>query len=234
MPDLARWERQCARADLMEPVRIRCQLGSPLCTRGTTPCVHLDALLAFVALHAMRYPGHDLPWAPVVGDEMLEIPLPLAQHHSGVYQCSMLWPETGPRASAAGFIQRPTTEHMHLVAARSVPVLHGVTRQRRKLVELWPVRSLIAYAVGRPDQIRRLLRRVPSVGHRRGQGYGRVVGWVVEPCDQPDAWASWDGVARRPIPAAGGMVQGVRPPYWFRDWWEPAVTPGDPLPAGAP
>lgn len=69
------------------------------------------------------------------------------------------------------------------------------------------------YAVGDIERVRDLLSDVTHVGKKAAQGYGRINQWEVEPF--PHDWSvRRDGKPTRAIPAQGGVLYGVRPPYW--------------------
>lgn len=88
------------------------------------------------------------------------------------------------------------------------------------------VERLIWYAIGDPDEVRRLLTdHITHIGKKHNRGYGIVAAWDVEPWDGPaDRWL-WreDGTPARAIPTTmlddwRGEVAwaGFRPPYWLQ------------------
>ena len=226
--DWRRWENICQRDGEFAPLRVTATLSAPLA--GPTPYVHLDALLAWAAIHIAPHPAAHRPFAPTSASrDITDVPIPVARDESGVWCCSALWvPDDTPRGQVA-WSQRPTVEHMHLLAAKQVAVTHGPTRARREHLTVWAAATMTAHLVGHPDWIPRLLDHIPSVGKKRSQGYGVVRAWRVEPAGEPDAWRGWGGMVRRPLPDPAGRMMGIRPPYWYRPWWEPAVAPGEAL-----
>lgn len=72
------------------------------------------------------------------------------------------------------------------------------------------------YAVGEQDGVRQFLSMVTNVGKKTDQGWGRVLRWQVEPW--PEDWSIHGpgGRLMRAIPAPGGELTGIRPPYWQR------------------
>lgn len=223
--DRRRWENICRREAEFMPLRVTCRLAAPLA--GPTAHVHLDALLAWAALHVAHYPQAHRPHAPTSSSrDVTDVPIPVLRDASGVWCCSALWVPDGTPRGRVAWSQRPTVEHMHLLAARQVAVTHGPTRARREELVVWPAHALTAHLIGHPDWVARLLDRIGSVGKKRSQGYGVVAGWLVEPVDDPGSWQVWGGVVRRPLPDPAGRMMGVRPPYWYRPWWRAAIAPG--------
>lgn len=72
------------------------------------------------------------------------------------------------------------------------------------------------YAVGDMQRVSDLLADVTHIGKKPAQGWGRVNGWEIEPW--PDDWSVRRGGqltrAVPAVPAASGMLYGIRPPYW--------------------
>lgn len=80
------------------------------------------------------------------------------------------------------------------------------------------------YAVGSIERVRELLGGVTHIGKKGAQGWGRVNGWEVEPWEHD--WSVWRGQQlMRAIPAAGGTLYGVRPPYWRASHQTPCRLP---------
>jgi CRISPR type IV-associated protein Csf3 len=223
------WERKCDRLDAI-PLRVEAVLASPLAGRGY---VHLDALLAFAAMHDCHYPGASRAHAVTSADALHDPPpLPFASH-GATWASSCLWPVSDDRASTA-WGMRPAVEYAHLAQPNAIRLDAGATRMRRERIALWPARRLVAYCLGDPDLIESMLaRHAGSVGHKRSQGYGRVERWEIH--DDAAAHDRWrvtaDGRrASRELPHEMGERMGVRPPYWYRPWWLPAIAAGAPLP----
>jgi hypothetical protein len=93
-------------------------------------------------------------------------------------------------------------------------------------------------AVGDLRRVRELLARVPSLGRRRSQGYGRVIAWDVRPAAADHSWfAPSEGgpILMRPMPAGaelpGGLVgwrpdfASVCPPYHHPARYIEAIVP---------
>lgn len=217
---------QAIRNRPMVPVRIVAHLAAPLCSRDGH--VHLDAVLSFAAMHMLHWPGHHRP-AAATSRTVLHDPPPLPLHQlDGVAACSCLWPDVADRARQA-WRMRPALEYAHLAMPNQIRVDSGPTRLRQEQITIWPSPTLTAHAIGEPRLVERLLRGVPSVGHKRSQGYGRVQAWeIVEDDAATMLWrVREDGSAARPLLDTMGIRMGVRPPYWYRPWWQPAIGPGE-------
>lgn len=87
-------------------------------------------------------------------------------------------------------------------------------------------------------EVRRLLKRVDSIGKKTSIGYGQVARWEVEIIDRDLSWFAphEDGqVLMRPLPVGHwlpGDLLGYRrdyggytPPYWQRSFWSEIVVP---------
>lgn len=226
--DWRRYRNICGRTGEFEPLRVEIDLAAPLA--GPAPWVHLDALLAFEALHETHHPAAARDMSPTSSSRgIIDVPLPVLRDRCGVWQCSCLWLTDRDYRGRVAWQMRPTVEHMGLAAASQVAVTQGATRARREQLTVWPAGTMAGYLVGHERTVRKLLARVAAVGKKRSQGYGQVAGFRVRPDVAAETrWARIaDGMAARPIPdPRSSTVIGVRPPYWYRPWWEPAVMPG--------
>lgn len=212
------WARVCREA-VLEPLRVRCVLGSPLCS--IEPLVHLDALLAKRTPPVYRKPA---AWSPTSASVLRPVALPVAWSELGCWECSALWAPDDTLRSISAWRMRPAVEYAHLTAPNNVPTSLGPPRAHDQRIDLWHPATMEAQLVGAADLVRELLAGVTAVGKKRSQGYGRVVRWEVEPCERA-AWREWGGRLRRPIPDPLGAPMGVVPPYWYRPWWRPALAP---------
>ena len=69
------------------------------------------------------------------------------------------------------------------------------------------------YAVGDIDAVRSLLSACTHIGKKTAYGWGRVL-WSVEQWHSD--WSEWrDDTQMRALPADGGILYGIRPPYWL-------------------
>lgn len=88
------------------------------------------------------------------------------------------------------------------------------------------------------DTLYSLLRRVPAIGKKRSQGFGRVARWQVEWCDHDYSWfapSAGGTVLMRPLPACDELPKdlvGCRPdfaaclsPYWHPDRFREVLIP---------
>lgn len=79
------------------------------------------------------------------------------------------------------------------------------------------VRSITWYVLGEQEGIERLLKRVKALGRLSRAGNGRVMKWVVEPCDDQNAWK------QRCFPADQGVDLPVRAPAWHKSRLVPCL-----------
>lgn len=226
--DWERWQRICFdRTDEFRPLRVEIVVAAPVCSR--TPWLHFDAILANQArIYAKHWSARPLPNMPTRTDKIVEIPLPVTRDPElRVWRCSCLWPaDSDVVPTEAHWVMRPSTEYWFLARPRLVRTQSGHTRMRRERITLWPAAVWEAELEGHPHYVRRLVERIAAIGKKRSQGYGRVIHTAVTELDRPARWREWDGCAARPIPHPDGPETGVRPPYWHRPWWEPAIEPG--------
>lgn len=66
------------------------------------------------------------------------------------------------------------------------------------------------YCIGHREQIRHLIRLVRALGKKRHLGMGTVLRWTVA----RSSVSPEEIIARRAIPAEGGMLRAIRAPYW--------------------
>jgi len=76
--------------------------------------------------------------------------------------------------------------------------------------------SVSWYVVGDKPEIESLLAHITHIGKKTSQGNGRIIRWQVEAC--PHDWSIYgEGGLMRAIPDEGGILYGIRPPYWLRE-----------------
>lgn len=97
---------------------------------------------------------------------------------------------------------------------------HTTTYLRHALHISW-------YVVGDRDAIVELLDHGSHIGKKVAQGNGRIIRWNVEPW--ADDWSVYgaDGRLMRAIPAADGVLHGIRPSYWLPGNQTLCRLPGD-------
>lgn len=215
------------------PLRVEIHLIAPLYLTGQP--LHLDALLAFERVR--HEPGrssgpHSVAWEPT---EAEEVSLPLAVLHDGPrwwYRCSAAWPTgTGSRQFWG---KRFDGQHLDMVdmgKATQVVTTLGPFKAMKVPVEAAMVPSLVFWAIGERERVKRGLKRLRFLGKKGAQGYGEVSRVEVETVDaEPTIWdLDWrreDGRPARNLPATwarerGLQVEGeitapLRPPYWRR------------------
>jgi len=77
--------------------------------------------------------------------------------------------------------------------------------------------SVSWYVVGDRAGVSDLLSTMTHIGKKAAQGWGRINEWEVNQVGKD--WSTYDddGNLMRSIPAAQGIVYGIRPSYWLRE-----------------
>lgn len=96
-----------------------------------------------------------------------------------------------------------------------VPTSGGRYRGYRMPVAYRHALAVTWHVVGLAEQIRDLLALVTHVGKKREMGWGAVIGWSVTPSATDHSVTGPNGRLMRPVPMAGGVLYGLRPPYWL-------------------
>lgn len=182
----------------------------------------IDAILAYWALYAQlgeEALALNLPGTPA----FVEAELPLGREVWGDlwwWQCSApLYDQAAPlhvthyhRRFDAQAAETRTT-------AGRVEVRGGPYKALRQQTQTRLAPQIAWHCIGDAEEIRRLLRRCDAVGALRGQGYGVVTRWTVEPGGE-EALARF----QRPLPVdfatergiSGSVLRwGIRPPGWL-------------------
>jgi len=212
------------------PLRVTVQTLTPVVSLDL---LNFDGLLAKAMVLATWgtgvFPASESPYW---------LPLPLAYtEHVGL----PLWHATtlfrvGGAEGATHYHKRTEDNPYSLLAIR--PAL-GQRRPRRQpstaagqymnyripepyqVAEYWECLCL-----GHAGELARLLPYLQGIGKDCAQGYGRILGWTVEPHDGPLAPDDTDEVWRpTPTTTVTGVLSGWTPPYWRRDLWLPCRVP---------
>lgn len=214
------------------PLRITVRLRTPAALYGW-PWIMLDGLLAHLAARRRSPDGYRvLPSQRVLPLEELVGELPL-DRAGPVYRASASF--FGDAEPALFTIyKRFDTKRLDVfrVRRRRIETAKGPFRSWRVNLLVMPSRTVVFYARGDPDEIRRLLEALPAVGHKRVAGFGIVDSVTVEETGE-DCSLACRGVATRPLPVSmlesyeGRLYVGTyRPPYWDRTRTTLLVAPG--------
>lgn len=231
LPELAPYaERYAALA--YEPLRITAHMGQGSCIGGSQ---HLDSLLTYGLLmdaHQGAFRG--------LGDDArgYRLPLPIRALWTSpegwpLHACTVF---EAPEVLIGTDVKvQPTLQGAYTRNARkdgtSRPFLvedaSGRFMSRRLFRATATARTWSADCLGHAEELRSLLRWVPSIGAEGATGFGEVLEWTVEPCDS-FRLVTDDGRLRRNITeAAAGVLLpwapvdcavpvAYTPPYWVR------------------
>ena len=214
----------------MIPLRVEARLGRAIVNPSRR--IALDALLAAAVAQRDRLP-------PPVDDLIVPIEIPVQRSACGRYHLAS-FSEQSVEVREKGYInKRPIVDEAQMFASEKVTRIQisaGPSKGYRIPIEKGHLVGdrLVWWCIGDVDEIRALLATVHHLGKRRAVGYGRVLEWLVEPCEP---WGDGfpvvrDGRALRPLPADHEGVTERRLamgalsyPYWQRERWEEVLVP---------
>ena len=207
----------------MDIVKITMRVQSPLILSGP---LHLDGLLS--AVHPAMY-NRCKPIRQDMDDAAIKAaPLPLYSIRSSeTAEYNWVWAATvAELPETAIFNQDFLTKNWSGEDVRefrmAVKTASGALRNRLITLPVILTPEIYFYCATKSiGELKRLLRRVQSIGGMRRVGYGVVSDWLVEPVEL--CWQdiiAKNGVARRNLPASFGEGEGVsvniHPPYWHK------------------
>lgn len=194
-------------------------LSTPLVFSATSRYpLCFDALLTAVAAGSLPT-GID----PVPG-VYKEVPIPLAKDESGkFYHASALAVLAPCSLSQDVWVQQFTEAAAPCIKNDKVDTGRGALRNKKELLHLVVTPAVRFWAVGDPEAVVQLVKKVHYIGVRRAVGYGKVVRRTIAYVDRDYSVVDPDGNPARPIPiSARSSVPSnweiwraaYRPPYW--------------------
>ncbi|MFA5636873.1 MAG: hypothetical protein WC977_13330 [Anaerovoracaceae bacterium] len=211
----------------MMPFRARAWLRTGVVSDATLP---LDGVLLYQAMRRKYGPQQaTLPGTVVVQPEAADVPLKIVGlgQPDWFYACSFAqWPRDTAEGKAY-WEKRVDTKRLDIVdlgRASRVVVEKGRYRSYHMPVFYRAALWVEWFGVGDIETIDALLRDVWAIGKKTSQGWGRIIRWEVAP------WmADWSVMAgarlMRAVPEEGGVLWGIRPPYWRRENQVPCRMP---------
>lgn len=208
----------------MDIVKLTAKVKTPIAINSP---LHLDGLLS--AVHPAMHNIENRPTRyDADGSTVVQAPLPLCSiRSSGGDLYDWVW-----AASATEFPDTAMLEGDAIVkrwTASDVEcfrlVLSTATGALRNRLVRFPIvvtPEVYFYCMtSNWGELRRIVRRVKSIGGLRKSGYGIIDCWEIESCD-----LNWrevivkDGIARRNLPASFGEGESInistKPPYWHK------------------
>lgn len=190
--------------------------------------LHVDGIISWAG--EFRRPPGTLPSRT---DAIEELPLPLRSEKvngTKVYRASALFPVEAVEDSRH-YRKRFRMEHaLRYCADATINQSTGPFRSYNNRLNVVVTEALIGWFDGDRSDIRKWLRALKGVGHKRAHGYGRVVGIDIEASDE-DRCLAWEGRATRFLPHPRGLkLVRPRPPYWNRTETVRCLVPGEPIP----
>lgn len=221
----------------MQPLRVTAKLLTNYAPNEPSGAVHLDGLLALAVAEA-----HPCPFKHSDAASVMPLPLKLLwQDAQGkpLYASGNLMPDTEIKSSEYWHKRYPNdkTEFIGRIDAADVakpkrqPSMNanntaGRYKDYRTPLAVRTAKTLDGLCVGNLEEVSRLLQYITHVGKKGSQGFGRVVGWTVEPCE-----ATLEQVlSGRALPVESGLRKDGNPvyccwtpPYWHMPWAAPCL-----------
>lgn len=201
-----------------EPLRITATLRTGVLSDNYLP---LDALL-YYQVHRRAYGPQDvtIPGAKRLQQNDRKPPMPLDRATiNGWWMWTASFAQWGPHSDGQShWVKRFDRQYEGLVdfgkRRGKIDTSSGKYRGYNMPVQYRHALWVRWYATGDKGAITEFLADVTHIGKKAAQGFGRVIGWTVEPW--PEQWWLRDGRDKlmRAMPEAGGVLYGVRPSYW--------------------
>lgn len=201
-----------------EPLQVTAHLQSPVVT--SDGYLYIDSILSAVvmrqeygwleatAANTCIRPVRDLPIAKRGSGDLWYYAASVAQWQGAVSHQTHYWTKS---LDMDATFRLSATEHKRVLIAG------GPYKGWRMPVFCRHALSVHWYVVGGMAEIRELLAHVPSIGSERARGYGSVLRWDVAPWHADWSERGAAGQVMRCLPAASGVLRGIRPPYWLRE-----------------
>lgn len=214
-----------------QPLKVTARLRCGVIADGLLP---LDAVLYFAA-HRRAFPGERIvslsrDLVPSSDERVPLLPLkrvPTGTSPDFFYAASAAqWPAETTEGIAHWTKQFRTRYTDLLEPPRAkLNTSGGAYRGYRMPVAYRHALALTWFVVGEPIEIRELLALVTHLGKKTVQGWGAVIDWTVAPHDHDWSVTGPNGEVMRPVPQEGGILHGVRPPYWLPRHQLPCALP---------
>jgi len=218
-----------------EPLEIRLTIYGVF---GGYDPLALDGLLAWCVVHEATH-GRGLPNA----EDGYDIPLPLAclwRSHEGfpLWAATQFWP-SGHAYDDVSYYHKKAQRGEWTRTKRgrfTITNMTGRYVERRVPMPTHLANHWVAWCLGNPEEIARLLEMLTHIGKRRAAGYGEIRQWVILSASEFSPIRN--GVLVRAIPAAAvpemeGWPSGIIPAGqpvlvgWTPPLWKPALfAPG--------
>lgn len=190
--------------------------------------LHVDGIVAWAG--SFRYPPDREP--PGRNDEPEELPLPLmAESLNGhrVFRASALFPVDPVGIDRRFWRSRFRVEKAGAMKA-TVNQSTGEFRSYNNALEILICSQMVGWFEGDRRDVKKWLKRLRAIGHKRSMGYGKVIGVDLDETDE-DRCIKWDGRAQRWLPHDKGLrFVRPRPPYWNAVGKVRCLAPGDQIP----
>jgi len=174
--------------------------------------IHLDALLCAIA--AKKHPNfnNDLNRNEKPDDIFIPLQRSLIKKNL-VWHASALFVEEKTVETLRYWRNRFRDNRAHLTEG-TLNLMRGPYRMYNMPMTPKLLTKLCAYASGDIDKTEVLLKQIKKIGHKRGWGYGRVIGYSIE--ETPEDWSLVkNGIAMRWLPdEKGNKLVRTTPPYW--------------------
>ena len=211
------------------PVRVVFHLdGSGVCYDRRSP-IHLDSLLNYLLVpYKSSVPGGGLNRSDPIDEFGLPLK-PCGEKPFRFWAASALMP-IGEVVETSSFWQKKFNER-DADFCNGVPNTENATYcNRLKSFPVFLIWEMEAFAMVPSITKISILKRFKYLGKKHHEGYGRVIGVDIEPCDKNYSVVR-GGIAMRWIPHASGThFLRPRPPYWSLQDRTQCIAPGEPVP----
>jgi CRISPR type IV-associated protein Csf3 len=204
----------------MIPLRITAYLQSGVVT---DPFLPIDGILYYLA-HREAYGEQDVTRSgdqTYPGGQHIELPLKRAHipYQPWFYAASFAQWSTPHVDGTDHWVKRFDQRHSDLIDFQGrrgkIIVEQNTYKAYRMPMYYRHALSVTWYVVGDPVRIEQLLAHATHLGKKVSQGHGAVLRWDVAPHHADWSVYNDDGKLMRAIPAADGVLFGIRPSYWL-------------------
>ena len=211
---------------MFEPLKIT---AYPRCGIATDEFLPIDGVLFYSAMR--REYGHPALLTPgAMNVPAVDLPIQKkgkGQHWFYAASFAQWGPHTDGRTAWIKRFQLQRSDLIDFGRRRGKVIIdQGRYKAYRMPVFYRHALSVSWYVIGNQSEIGELLQPMTHIGKKTSQGFGRIVEWRVETVAYDWSIYAPDGRLMRSIPYSGGILYGIRPPYWLPENQTQVQIPG--------